>query len=186
MCICSSVSFLPCILFSVVFIPSPPSQHGSVWVLSPLYTHNKHCIASVGLPTEYISLREMKQGQCICPLSWSVHCNFTGDGNCNKRGWACNPHPHQPSLILPSWLNVRQKADVNTLCTLWACLIKWWERFRGIQKEDDRGPLRIQSSLDRTIDSRIKRDGIRRSPGRVSSSKQQLQAWTRTISWKYV
>ncbi len=23
---------------------------------------------------------EMKQGQFICPLSWSVHCNFTGDG----------------------------------------------------------------------------------------------------------
>ncbi len=54
-------------------------------------------------------------GQCICPLSWSVHCNFTGDGKCNKRGWACTPHPHQPRLILPSWLNVRQKADVTTL-----------------------------------------------------------------------
>ncbi len=38
----------------------------------------------------------MKQGQCICPLSWSVHCNFTGDGKCNKRGWACTLHPHQP------------------------------------------------------------------------------------------
>ena len=31
----------------------------------------------------------MKQGQCICPLSWSVHCNFTGDGNSSERGWAC-------------------------------------------------------------------------------------------------
>jgi hypothetical protein len=61
----------------------------------------------------------MKQGQCICPLSWSVHCNFTGEGKCNKRGWACNPHPHQPGLILPSSLNVRQKAAVATLCTLW-------------------------------------------------------------------
>ncbi len=69
--------------------------------------------------TEYISLQEMKQAQCICPLSWSVHCNFTGDGKCNKRGWACTPHPHQPRLILHSWLNVRQKADVTTLCTLW-------------------------------------------------------------------
>ena len=71
-----------------------------------------------GKTTEYISLQEMKQGQCICPLSWSVHCNFTGDGKCNKRGWACNPHPHQPGPILPSSLNVRQKADVTTLCTL--------------------------------------------------------------------
>ncbi len=29
---------------------------------------------------------EMKQGECVCPLSWSVHCNFTGDGKCNERG----------------------------------------------------------------------------------------------------
>ncbi len=52
--------------------------------------------------------------QYICPLSWSVHCNFTGEGKCNERGWACTPHPHQPGLILPSSLNVRQKAAVAT------------------------------------------------------------------------
>ncbi len=63
-------------------------------------------------------LVEMKQGQCICPLSLSVHCNFTGEGKCNERGWACTPHPHQPGLILPSSLNERQKAAVATLCTL--------------------------------------------------------------------
>ncbi len=70
-------------------------------------------------------LVEMKQGQCICPLSWSVHCNFTGEGKCNERGWACSPHPHQPGQILPSWLNVRQKAAVATLCTLWC---RFWVR----------------------------------------------------------
>jgi hypothetical protein len=74
--------------------------------------------------TEYISLQEMKQGQCICPLSWSVHCNFTGDGKCNERGWACTPHPHQARLVLHSWLNVCQKADVTTLCTLWFVLCR--------------------------------------------------------------
>jgi hypothetical protein len=73
----------------------------------------------VGGSTEYIFLLEMKQGHCICPLSWSVHCNFTGNGKCNERGWACTPHPHQPGLILPSRLNVRQNADVTILCTLW-------------------------------------------------------------------
>ncbi len=41
--------------------------------------------------TEYIFLPEMKQGKCIWPLSWSVHCNFTGDGKCGERGWACPP-----------------------------------------------------------------------------------------------
>ncbi len=34
---------------------------------------------------------EMKQGQCVCPLSWIVHCNFTSDGKCNKRWWASPP-----------------------------------------------------------------------------------------------
>ncbi len=61
----------------------------------------------------------MKQGYCVCPLSWSVHCNFTSDGKCNKRGWACTPHPQQPGPISPSSLNVRQKAVIATLCTLW-------------------------------------------------------------------
>jgi hypothetical protein len=71
------------------------------------------------ITTEYIFLLEMKQGKCVCPLSWSVHCNFTGDGKYNKRGWVCTPPPHQPGLILPSCVNVRQKAAVATLCTLW-------------------------------------------------------------------
>ncbi len=38
-------------------------------------------------------LVEMKQGQCICPLSWSVHCNFTGDGKCNEKGVCVHPPP---------------------------------------------------------------------------------------------
>jgi hypothetical protein len=57
----------------------------------------------------------MKQGLCICPLNWSEHCNFTGDGKYSERGWACTPHFHQPGIILPSWWNVRQKAAVATL-----------------------------------------------------------------------
>jgi WD repeat-containing protein 19 len=71
-------------------------------------TKFKHITGQGGSPamevpsTEYIFLLEMKQGWCVCPLSWSEHCNFTGDGKCNERGWACTPHPHQPGLILPS------------------------------------------------------------------------------------
>ncbi len=57
------------------------------------------------------------------PTRWSVHCNFTGDGKCNERGWACTTHPYQPGLILPSWWKVRQKAAVATLCTLCAVLL---------------------------------------------------------------
>ena len=49
--------------------------------------------------TEYIFLLEMKKGLCVCPLSWSGHCNFTGDSKCNERGWACTPPPS------PAWAN---------------------------------------------------------------------------------
>ncbi len=35
----------------------------------------------------------------------------------------------------------------NTVSPVRACKIIWWERFRGTQKEDDCGPLSIQSSL---------------------------------------
>ncbi len=66
-----------------------------------------------------IFLLEMKQGYSVCPLSLSTDCNLNGDGKCNERGWAWTPHPYQPGLILPSWLNVRQKAAVANLCTLW-------------------------------------------------------------------
>ncbi len=36
---------------------------------------------------------EMKQGQCIRPHSWSVHCNFTGDGKCNESREGVGVHP---------------------------------------------------------------------------------------------
>ena len=62
----------------------------------------------------------------VCPLSWSVHCKFTGYGKCKERGWACTPHPHQSGIILPSSLNVRQKAAVATLCTLWPVGMMVW------------------------------------------------------------
>jgi hypothetical protein len=84
-----------------------------LWPPLHRFTHRVHILV------------EMKQGQCICPLSCSVHSNFSGEGKCNERGWACTPHPHQPGQILPSSLNVRQKAAVATLCTLWVYQYQW-------------------------------------------------------------
>ncbi len=89
----------------------PPPPHPPWW----RQIHREH------------SFTRDKQGQFICPLSWSLHCNFPGDGKCNKRGWACTHHPHQPRLILPSWRNERQKADVPTMCTLWAKPSQVWK-----------------------------------------------------------
>jgi hypothetical protein len=51
--------------------------------------------------TEHIGV-ETKYGECICPLSCSVHCNFVRVGNYSERGWACTSHPHHPGLIFPS------------------------------------------------------------------------------------
>ncbi len=64
----------------------------------------------------------MKQGgKCICPFSWSVHCNFTSNSKCNEMGVGVHPPPptHQSGQILPSCWNVCQKAAVATLCTQW-------------------------------------------------------------------
>ncbi len=110
----------------------------------------------------YIFLLEMKQGWCVCPLNWSVHCNFTGDGKCNGRGWACTPHPYQPGLILPSWWNVRQKADVTTLCTLWSggpiptrVISKKCIFFGILRATDDKSRIRIRRiRIQRTYGSK--------------------------------
>jgi hypothetical protein len=59
-------------------------------------------------------------GSVYLPTQLDRTLQLTGDGKCNKRGWACIPHPRQPRPILPSWLKERQKADVTNLCTLWS------------------------------------------------------------------
>ncbi len=41
-------------------------------------------------------------GLACLPTQLERTLQFTGDGKCNERGWACTPHPHQPGLILPS------------------------------------------------------------------------------------
>ncbi len=62
----------------------------------------------------------MKQGQCICPLSWSVHCNFTGEGKCNERGWACTPTLTSQDWFYPHhWMYARkQRLQLCVLCGL--------------------------------------------------------------------
>ncbi len=55
----------------------------------------------------------------IWTLSWSVHYNLVRVGRYteySERGWECTPPSHQAGLIVPSWLNVRQKVAVATLC----------------------------------------------------------------------
>jgi hypothetical protein len=80
-------------------------------------------LTQVAWHTEYIFLLEMKQGQCICPLSWSVHCNFTGDGKCKERGWACAPPTltSQGQFYPHHWMYARKQR--LKLCVL--CVTHW-------------------------------------------------------------
>ncbi len=79
----------------------------------------------------------------VCPLSWNVHCNFPGDGKCNKRGWACTPHPHQPELILPTTL----MTECTPVSSVWnsvysvVCPLSWSVHcnFTGDGKCNERG-----------------------------------------------
>jgi hypothetical protein len=99
--------------------------------------------------TEYISfLQEMKQGQCICPLSWSVHCNFTGEGKCNERGWATGRQCTVPFSV-QKWIISRrrcamllnissEKSKVTRELALvelsLACLMVTWKFYDGSSK----------------------------------------------------
>jgi hypothetical protein len=59
-------------------------------------------------PQSSCILIEIKQGQFIRPLSWSVHCNFIRDGKCSEGGGRAPP-------LSPV---VCQKSAVATLCVL--------------------------------------------------------------------
>ncbi len=73
------------------------TQLHSYPIISPADAHKQTHILTIGsLPHIVDILLEIKQDECISPLSWSVHHNFVNDGKQSERGWACTPHPHQP------------------------------------------------------------------------------------------
>jgi hypothetical protein len=54
------------------------------------------------------------------------------------------PPPSHPDSV---WLPVISPLLINTVSPVRACLSIWLERFRGSQKEDERGALSIHSSM---------------------------------------
>jgi hypothetical protein len=91
-------------LASGVHLSEAPSPHRFLFEVLMQFCRfgirsNTQCITPVYALPQSCILIEMKQGECICPHSWSVNCNFVRDGNYIDRGWACNPHPYQPGLI---------------------------------------------------------------------------------------
>ncbi len=87
-------------------------------------------------------LVEMKQGQCICPLSWSVHCNFTGDGNSNERGWAWTPHPYLPGKFYPhDGMYARKRPLPLLLCGSDQWETRWVGKVANYRDRGDRCPF---------------------------------------------
>jgi hypothetical protein len=62
-----------------------------------------------------------------------------------------SPYSHHGSVC---FLPVVSLLLANTVPPVRACLIIWWERFRGTQKADDRGPPSIRSSLCQPLHSK--------------------------------
>jgi hypothetical protein len=72
-----------------------------VWISSKNSASGRSCSAWQKSQSTYRV--EMKQGECICSLSRSVHCNFVRDCRLSSEWWrACTPDPHDPGLIFPS------------------------------------------------------------------------------------
>ncbi len=95
-------------------------------------------------------LVEMKQGQCICPLSWSGHCNFTGEGKCSERGWPCTPPPSPARAYFPLITACTpESSGCNSVCTL--C----WKHSRKVQigsaNDDEEDDIKKLTSLSLRI-----------------------------------
>ncbi len=71
----------------------------------------------------------------LCTLRMQVLCVFTPS------------HPATSAAFKSYLSSLHVYSLTNTVSPLRACLSIWWERFRDSQKEYDRGPLSIQSSL---------------------------------------
>jgi hypothetical protein len=85
-------------------------------------------------------------------LVYERKCGGGGEGcGVSANEYSC-AHEAQINFVdLTPYLTYGPTCHISTLnwhCIIAnACLIIWWERFRGTQKEDDRGPLSSQSSL---------------------------------------
>ncbi len=56
------------------------------------------CWVGVGLAHRVHIGVEEKYGECICPISRSIHHSFARDGRYSKGGMACMTHPHQAAI----------------------------------------------------------------------------------------
>ncbi len=68
-----------------------------------------------------------------------------------QRAWlhACTPTftHYRPAAAAAAFNILSSFTSAIKSIKVWACLSRWWERFRETQIEDNSGPLSIQSSL---------------------------------------
>ncbi len=90
-----------------------------------------HSLGGEGGGGQYFGRRQTQ----LCTLRMQVLCVFTPS------------HPATTAAFKSYLSSLHVYSLTNTVSPLRACLSIWWERFRDSQKEYDRGPLSIQSSL---------------------------------------
>ncbi len=73
--------------------PMYSNSHLTIWTFSWRATGGHHLLEYLVLDPQSTYRVEMKNRECICPLSSSVHCNFVRDGNRLKGNGACTPPP---------------------------------------------------------------------------------------------
>ena len=100
--------------------------------------------------------------------SWSFYLGtlHTQRGQCILFSVVFTPSPPATTAVFGS---------TNTVSPMRVCLTIWWESFHGNQKEDDYGPLSIQSSLYTQIQTRcFWRPKVRRRKGVVGFREKEI------------
>ncbi len=88
--LCPSNPLLYVLLFSCLCTVCTTVQQASSIKIATIPISHGHVTLELLLPQSTV-LVEMKQGECVFPLSRSVHCNFVRDGNRLKGGGRAPP-----------------------------------------------------------------------------------------------
>jgi hypothetical protein len=67
-----------------------------------------------------------EKGGCICPLNWSVHCNFIRDVKCIVKGGGLAVNPPTLTSNFPIKMECTpESSSCHSVCTLWFQLPGW-------------------------------------------------------------
>ncbi len=127
MCLCCLEENKDYLLTYLPFFPQPPRQ----CLILPV-------IPWLNIKLDLQSLLYLGSMCTAVPIGWDP----------SPRIWAFIRGRYWSAKITPCCHLCISLLLTNTVSPVRACVSIWLERFRGTQKEDDRGPLSINSSLD--------------------------------------